>query len=176
MSQPLVQQVLDLNKDLSNLKAELSACDHIAFNRKPHPDKWSTAQIMHHVMLSEALSLKYCQKKLSFNPQLNKAGALASLREVLVRYYLQSPLKFKAPNGLGTSFLPAEDTMENVFNTWHLQRKELENFMAILPKEVSDKQVYKHPVVGRLSFTGMLSFFRAHFIHHHKQITKALHL
>ena len=174
MSQALIDQVHHLNHLLESLQSDLSQVDHASFNRAPKPGKWSAAQITHHVMRSESLSLKYCQKKLSFNPVLKRSGLMSELREAAVRYYLQSPLRFPAPKGLGTDYLPPEDSIEHVFQQWHAQRQQLEEFMRQLPQQYWDKQIYKHPLVGRLSLKGMLSFFQAHFLHHQKQVFKAV--
>ncbi len=175
MMSPVIEKKLGkLDRQLETLFSYLSAFSNQEFNRHPAPDSWSAAQVMHHLMLSEKLSLNYCKKKLSFNPQLKKAGILTILRSNFVQLYLLSPLKFKAPKGVDSTALPESDTIDNVSAQWRSQRKQLHGFFIEVPENILDKQLYKHPVGGRLSLKGMLDFFDTHFQHHLPQIRKAL--
>jgi len=55
-----------------------------------------------------------------------------------------------------------------------MERKDLYEFIDSVSEDYIDKEVYKHPLGGRLSLTGMLEFFDSHFDHHSKQIFRAL--
>jgi hypothetical protein len=163
-----------MNGEMENLINYASGFKHDALNRPPAPDTWSASQVLNHLILSEKYSLAYCEKKLSFNPTLKKAGILSGLKSALVKYYLLSPFKFKAPKGIDTSALPKEDTLDNIHATWITEREKLKNFIANLPDEYIDKEIYKHPFGGRLTINGMMMFFEAHFKNHKKQILRAL--
>ncbi len=176
MLKPILTKLDALDGDLEQLYQTLQAVDQERFNQAPHPDKWSAAQILNHVMRAEELSLKYCQKKLSFQPQLNKAGLGAGFRSALVHYCMKLPFKFEAPPGMGTDSLPATDEVSHVFESWHQHRNNWRTFFKELPEAYLDKEVYKHPVGGRLSWMGMLRFFKSHCDHHRPQIDRALNL
>ena len=170
-----------LEKSISELDAKL---DHLfdilenykeeKLNQSPAQDKWSPTQIMNHLILAEKLSIGYCKKKLSFEPQLSKAGWMASLRSAMIRAYLHSPLKIKAPTFISTPALPKEDTLGNIKKNWREVRQELNSFIQEVPDKYIDKEVYKHPFGGRLSLLGMIKVMHAHFENHQKQLLKAI--
>ena len=174
MRAQLHQDLDQLNVELEALLKNLENYSHEQLNQSPAPNKWSAIQVMHHLMLSEQLSMKYCQKKLSFEPQLKKAGVMADLRAQFVKYYLLSPFKFNAPPMLATPNLPTEDTLPNLAAQYRAQRKTFAAFLAEVSEQYLDKEVYKHPAGGRLSLQGMLDFFDAHFRNHRKQALRAV--
>lgn len=146
--------------------------DHL--NEKPSPESWSALQVCHHLIKTEELSCQYLKKKLSFNPKLNEANMAAAMRLKLLKTYLNTPLKYKAPENIGTPALPVVSTFAEVESSWKAVRKDLRSFVTGLPLEILSKEVYKHPFAGRLSLEGMLIFFEEHMIRHFKQIKKAL--
>lgn len=167
------KKVLDqLDHDLRLLFKELQVYTDDQLNRSPAPDKWSVIQVMHHLMLSEQLSHRYVVKKLSFEPELKKAGIQAKGREWLVRSYLASPLKRKAPPMIARENLPAFASFWDTVKKWKTQRLELRDYLEDLDGNMMDKEIYKHPFAGRLSLPGMLRFFNAHFRRHRRQIEK----
>ncbi|MEO1515220.1 MAG: DinB family protein [Bacteroidota bacterium] len=163
-----------LDKDFAFLLEELKVYSDDQLNRKPSPEQWSVIQVMHHLMLSESLSLKYINKKLSFNPTLKKAGIKARMRLLLLKGYMASPFKAKAPGVISGEQLPEFATFWDTAKRWKQQRQELRQFLSELPKDILNKEVYKHPFAGRMSIDGMLGFFQAHFNRHHKQIQRVL--
>jgi len=176
MLESLLTNLKHLNQDLAQLEQRLEDVDFERFNKAPGPDKWSASQIMHHLMRAEELSLKYCQKKLSFQPQLANAGVVTKVRSLVVHYCMKLPLRFEAPHGMGTEFLPTEDHPHQTFSIWKQHRKNWADFFQELPPEYLQKAVYKHPVGGRLSWVGMLRFFKSHYDHHYPQIERAVQL
>ncbi|MBX2871143.1 MAG: DinB family protein [Saprospiraceae bacterium] len=170
----LITQLQGLDSELNELLKSLSTYSHEALNKNPKEGAWSATQVLHHVKLAEYYSLKYCEKKLSFNPELGKVGWQEHLRGKLVKWYLQAPLKVKAPTIMSGSALPAESELSDIESEWKDQRKHLKKFFEDLPEEHIDKAVYKHPFGGRLSFGGMLAFYQAHFRRHQKQIWRTI--
>jgi hypothetical protein len=165
-------EVLD-NKLLTLLDL-LGKYSNNLLNKAPEIQKWSPSQIMNHLILSEKLSIAYCKKKLSFNPKLKKAGVMSILRTAMIRAYLHSPLKIKAPEYISTPNLPSQDSLENLKQNWELVRRDLKAFILELPEELIDKEIYKHPFGGRISTMGMLKVMDAHFENHQKQIFRAI--
>ena len=163
-----------MNGEMEKLVEYASAFSTEVLNHQPAPEMWSATQVMNHLILSEKYSVAYCEKKLSFKPTLKKAGIMSGLKSALVKYYLLSPFKIKAPKGIGTSALPKKDTLDNIHSTWIKEREKLKNFIVELPDEYVDKEIYKHPFGGRLTIKGMMVFFEAHFKNHKKQILRAL--
>jgi len=125
-------------------------------------------------MLAEASSQKYVEKKLSFNPALKNKGLLNMIRFRLLSLFMRSPIKRKAPDGLGSSTLPEQSSFWETAKQWKAQRESLAQYLENLPAEYASKEIYKHPAAGRLTLTQMVLFFHDHFRRHRKQIRKAL--
>lgn len=135
---------------------------------------WSAIQTMHHLILAEELSLSYVRKKLSFNPALPAPGLGSRLRVFLLWFYLNLPIKFKAPKIVGDENLPGFSSLEETRERWSRVREEWTRFILDMPGDVAGKVVYRHPVVGRLSWAGNLLFFHYHFDRHRRQIERVL--
>lgn len=172
----LERQLTVLDEKLIKLLRDLKVYSEDQLNRKPNENAWSIIQIMHHVMMSENASQKYVKKKLSFNPELKDAGFKASLRELGLMTYLNSPLKRKAPEFISGDNLPAHDTFWKTAQKWKNQRAELKEFLGTIPEDLLKKEVYNHPFVGRITIGGMLRFFEWHFDRHTRQIQKITRL
>ncbi|MEM1324550.1 MAG: DinB family protein [Bacteroidota bacterium] len=169
------KQKLDrLDHSLRELLTELDGYSDATLNRAPKENAWSVFQTMHHLILSERMSLKYIKKKLSFEPKLKKAGIGEKMRSALVNNYLRSPLKRKAPTYISGENLPTDSSFWDVVKTWKTDREALRLYLSELPDDLFDKEIYKHPFGGRLSLDAMLSFFQQHYERHLKQIRRTL--
>ncbi len=167
-------QLKVLDEKLIKLLKTLKVYNEDQLNRKPNENAWSVIQVMHHLMMSEDGSLKYVKKKLSFNPELKNAGVKSAARELFLNTYLNSPLKWKAPEAISGDNLPTHDTFWKTAQKWKNQRIELREYLETIPDELLKKEIYKHPFVGRISITGMLRFFDRHFYRHNKQINRII--
>ncbi len=143
-------------------------------NRKPANGGWSAIQTLHHLILSEDLSLAYVRKKLSFNPVVNKVGLGTYWRSFLLSAYLGSPLKFKAPTVVGDTYLPAFASLADTRTRWEKVRQTWTQFLKDMPDNLLDKQVYKQPFAGRLGWLQTINFFQMHFFRHRKQALRAV--
>ncbi|MDH3244540.1 MAG: DinB family protein [Saprospiraceae bacterium] len=173
MRKQLLKKLDHLDLELDELLTKLTQYDEMDLADKPAPDIWSPLQIMHHLLLSESLSLAYVKKKLSYNPKLAKAGVSSQFRSLALDLALKSPLRFTAANGTEASDLN-ERKFSNLQSDWTTHRADLRIYILDLDDYWMDKEVYKHPYVGRLSFSQMLGFFQTHFRHHRKQINARL--
>jgi hypothetical protein len=174
MKQALDQRLDRLDADLLKLLKELESYDDERLNQSPRDGGWSPLQVLQHLKQSEELSLRYLQKKLSFNPELKGANLLTGLRGWLLRVYLWAPLKFKAPKNVDTTDAPRDLSLKKMADAWLKNRRELRDFLATLPEDIYGKEVYRHPFAGRLTVTGMVDFFEHHFRRHAKQAKRAL--
>ncbi|MEO0723682.1 MAG: DinB family protein [Bacteroidota bacterium] len=174
MRAALQQQLQELDGQLDTLFEDLSQYSHEQLNQQPTPDSWCATQVLNHLLLSEKYSRQYCQKKLSFEPDLDKAGMADSFRTFLVSFYFKLPMKVEAPKNINTDALPRESQLDDLKQQYREQREELAGFLLNVDQQYLDKAVYKHPFAGRLSISGMLHFFDAHFAHHRKQIYRVL--
>lgn len=163
----LEQKLLALEKELSVLSSE-------QLTKVPKPGAWSVLDILHHLKMAESYGHQYSEKKLSFNPTLPNDNWQARFRSGLLNAFNRSSFKIKAPKGVDESFFPKDVAFDQIIMEWKAQRMALQTFLAGLDPEIYTKQVYKHPLGGRLSLYDMLRFFDSHFDRHYKQIQRTL--
>ena len=174
MNKKTTQRLRKLEASLNDLFQELSAYSDETLNTKPAPGKWSALQTMYHLLLAEGYAQRYVAKKLSFNPELKKAGIGDWWRSLLLRFYLHAPFKFKAPAAVAEENLPTDKTLSETQALWLKQRRELVDQLKSYPTELFTKSLYKHPFAGRLTLDDMLMFYQDHFDRHRKQIERTL--
>ena len=81
---------------------------------------------------------------------------------------LKSPFKFKIPSVLAQ---PANDaSIEVLSDSFKQNIIELKGLIGVLGTEKLGKEIFKHPVLGRLSFYQTINFLTAHFDRHHNQL------
>ena len=168
------QQFDKVDLQLSFLLERLEGYTHEELNRRPSPDKWSAMMVLQHLRLGEELSLKYLQKKLSFNPKLKKANFITYLRGFALRHYFKLPLKLKAPDIVSEVNFPEETTFQPFASEWLQLRKDLRAYLGTLDKDLFNCELYKHPIGGKMRLIDMLNFFEVHTRHHEKQILACL--
>lgn len=174
MRKELLKLYRTLEDERDSLFSILKNYNDKTVNKQPGPQQWSAQQVMNHLILSEKYSVGYCQKKLSFNPELKKAGIGSILKAWTVTTYFKLPLKIKAPKGIDTPALPPFESLDDIKSKWEAERGTMKQFIEAVDEQYLDKEIYKHPFAGRLTLYGMMKFFIAHFRHHRKQIRKAL--
>ncbi|MCW5923762.1 MAG: DinB family protein [Saprospiraceae bacterium] len=162
------------NQLINNLFTEMEAHTDAVLNRQPAKGGWSALQTMHHLILSEELSHAYVKKKLSFSPDLERAGLGAHWRGFLLWLSMNVPLKFEAPKAVSKEYLPAQSTLAETRARWQKARADWTDFFAQMPDSLADKALYKHPRAGRMGWLQMMVFFEAHFKRHLKQMRSAI--
>ncbi len=170
----LLKQLEHLDKELEQLFSDLSGHSEASLKTKKDDSQWSPIEILQHLLISERLSLAYCEKKLSFKPNLKKKGFRSMLSAQLVGLALISPFKFKAPKAVAADQFNLELSLEDVKQQWLASRKKLHNFLATVSDDYVDCEIYKHPFGVRLSLGGMLNFFLKHFHRHRRQLQRRL--
>ncbi|MEL7123613.1 MAG: DinB family protein [Bacteroidota bacterium] len=162
------------NSELDDLIEHLKAYSNEQLNHRPAEGVWSVIDVMHHLMRAEMLSHNYVKKKLSYGGTFKKAGLATSWRLFVLNTYLRLPIKFKAPELVSQVHFPEKSDFNEVQGKWRTQRKSLLAFLEELPEEIFDKEIYKHPLAGRVTLGGMVDFFIAHFQRHRKQIYRTI--
>ena len=172
MSPSFVQKIDQLDNALDGLFARLTASSDKTLNESPGENEWSVLQTLQHVKMAEELSLKYVQKKLSYNPKLKRAGLQTQLRRVAMHLFFAAPFKIKAPKAISGEALATDASLKNIISDWKDQRARLRVYMESLPDELYKMEIYKHPFAGRLDLAGMFAFYQSHFNRHQKQILR----
>jgi hypothetical protein len=170
----LLAKIAVLDEELESLFDALKSYSQDQMDTKQAPGVWSPSEVLQHILLSETLSLAYCKKKLSFEPELKKANIISWFNARLINWSLISPFKFKAPKEVSSSQLNTNESFEDFVARYKLCRKELALFVAEVPEKYIDREVYKHPLGMRMSINGMLDFYKNHFRRHRKQLLARL--
>ena len=157
------KQLQKLDVELTELLKVLKDYSERALNKRPAENKWSVLQVMNHLILVEGYGKAYVEKKLSFNPELKKAGMAGSLRKFMMNASIKIPFKINAPAPVSGDNLPEESGFWETAKKWKQQREELRVFLENLPAEHFNKELYKHPLAGKMSLYGLMDFNVAHF-------------
>ncbi len=164
----------NLDQKLILLLRDLQHYSDAKLNEQPNENAWSVLQIMQHLMKAEEGGILYIKKKLSFNPELEKAGVLSNMRAMALNMSMSSPIKIKAPEGVSGEALLTNLTFWDVAKQWKQQRQEMKAYLESLPSELYGMDVYKHPLTGKMTLSNMLSFFNKHVDRHTSQIRRTL--
>ena len=169
---PAVQKKLDqMDRLLNDVIGKINNSDDQMIHRKPATGKWSAAQVLYHLRLSEEASLGYLRKKIPEINTLQNTGLKNRYRSFLLRMFLLSPLKFKAPPAV--SEIPDRPDLEELTSAYLSIRSELREIMSKITESDAGKANMKHPRIGPINAYQTMDFLEAHFIHHENQI-KAL--
>lgn len=163
-----------LDQKLALLLRDLKTYSDNKLNEQPSDTEWSVLQIMQHVMKAEEGAISYVKKKLSFEPELVDANMMSSFRSIFLNMALTSPFKIKAPEKISGASLLTNQTFWEIAKQWKTQRGELVNYLESLPEEYFKKDLYKHPLSGKMTLSSMLSFFNKHVDRHTRQIRRTL--
>lgn len=164
----------NLDRKLTLLLRDLKLYSDAKLNEQPSPSEWSVLQIMQHLMQAESGAVGYVKKKLSHEPALVNANVMSSFRSLFLNMALTSPIKIKAPDQIGGETLLTNLTFWEVAKQWKVQRNELEMYLESLPEDYFTKDLYKHPLSGKMTLSNMLSFFNKHVNRHTRQIKRTL--
>jgi hypothetical protein len=145
----------------------LTAYPESALHASPGAGKWTMLQILEHLCRSEELSLQYLRKKLSSGTSgLQRSGPGAWFRGWLISWYLEVPVKFKAPKMVDVSHDPGAPDLASARARWEKIMADWLLFLDQQPEEVFDFAVYKHPLGGRIGWMATIRFFTQHTRRH----------
>ncbi len=169
--QKLVNRIETQRSSVLNLVRTLTAEQ---FNQAPAPGKWSTAEVLSHIIAAERLSLAYIQKKMQGIDKAAVSGPWEEVKITLLRISQRLPgLKFKAPRRVveNTAFYHDFASIET---EWEKARNELRGLLDQFPQHGLNRLIYKHPAAGYLNIRHALIFFHEHLHHHLPQLKKLL--
>ena len=174
MDSSLLPKFKSIEESLDQLVAELSKYPAEVLAKKPAPNAWSVLEILQHLMIAERGSFTYVKKKTSYPDTLKKAGFADHFRKMQLYLFLHVPIKIKAPAVVNENQFDPDISFEKLIAEWRALRKELKEFLDHVPNDWLGKLTYRHTVAGRMTFDGMLLFFRDHLVRHKKQIERTL--
>lgn len=168
--------IQDAFERLETTRAEvlrlLEGHDHDVLNRTRGDGGWSALQVLHHVVAAEGATLAYIKKKMQAGTAIPRAGLRSRLRLLALRLALASPLRFRAP--AATASVPPEIDAEKLRADWESGRGAWRALLTAFPEDLVARQVFRHPLVGRMGLSDTLGFMRSHLDHHARQVERAL--
>jgi len=139
----------------------------------PAPGKWSAAQVVHHLLISETGINQYIEKKLRNSEELQKAGFSHFLKSRLLRVLLRLPgFKFKAPARLKELTPDQVPPLAQLHEEWDGVRRHLEQILNEYPDKLLSHAIFKHPRSGMLTIYQTLDFMVDHILHHQRQVER----
>ncbi len=163
-----------LQKKMIDLLEEVKDQPDSVLNTPPDNGGWSVLQVMYHMVLVEEHSMMYVKKKLSFGKEIPDAGFKGYFRGIYLRNVFKIPFKIEAPIAVNESNMPEEIRFWEVLKKWKDSRAELEDFLNNVPDDLLKAELFKHPLVGKMTLKNMLYFFELHFKRHRKQLNKVM--
>lgn len=154
------------------LLAKMSNYSDEKLNQKPAPNSWSAVQTAYHLISAESFSVSYLQKKLQAKNDIKRAGIAHTLRSLLLKIVFLLPIKIKAPKIVEQ--VPDFKSFAEIKNDWDKTRKEMGDLLETLTDEDVKRELFKHPLAGKLNILQMLAFINDHLMRHVKQIEKCL--
>ena len=160
-----------INKDLEGLFGKLSVYTDEDLNKKMNKNKWSIAENLYHLWLTEFITIKYIKKKTNYPEYLINVSFVSKLRMKLLEIIFFLGIKMKAPK-ITYDSMPQNIEIKKLRETWLKSRKSFEELVNSLDKEILGKGILRHPIVGRINLDMTLKFINMHFQHHRKIIIK----
>ncbi|OWY24044.1 DinB family protein [Sphingobacteriales bacterium UPWRP_1] len=158
-----------LEKQLDDLLQTVKPLSSEQQNFKPDAHTWSILQVFRHMMQSEGQIIKYLQKKILGVATTRKASIRAFFRSALLNLAMRLPIKYKVPNVIMVDFEEKYD-FGQLSADWKLLRKEIRDFLENIDEQTSQKEIFRHPVVGRMSLLQGLTFMQEHLERHTRQV------
>ena len=116
--------------------------------------------------------IKRENKKISQPELIPVAGFKSTLRYLLIKFVLNSPIKVKAPKGVDN--VPEVTTIEQIKQGVNKNLQALEEFINRYPVELNQKAIFKHPLAGRINLYQTIQFLNDHLMHHDRQIRQII--
>ncbi|MBE5106693.1 DinB family protein [Bacillus thuringiensis] len=150
-------------KTRNQLFGEIILLGDAQFNRKPDKDKWSIAQVCHHLVLLDERVIKV------ISSGLKKMDSTLKGRREIHSILQDRAIKFTAPEMIEPSLEPFE--VQQMIDLLNESRKELMRFLSTIEDEsVLAKKSVMHPALGELLLNQWIELIYLHEQRHIEQI------
>lgn len=166
------QRYKELEQKREQLFKDLKAYSDETINRLPDSNSWSVAEVIGHLMSAERATLSYLKKKTLDTSRSKNAGLSNKLKYNLLKMLFSVPLKFKAPKV--TTPIAKYSLLLEMDIEWAAIRRDTNAIIAKLDEKDFKKELWLHPVSGKMNLLQMVNFTHIHFDRHKKQIEKTL--
>lgn len=164
----LLQQQQRLDDALSGLFAKIEHISDEDKNVKPASDKWSINQVLSHLFQSEKGTYGYITYKIKTRENIKPAGIWSWIRITGLKIAHSLPIKYKAPKV--TANVPETLDFQALKKEWLLLRENYRELAATFPEELLGKNIFNHPILGRLHIEHAFEFLINHMHRHYRQL------
>ena len=168
----LLQQVRDIDKVHNDFLDRVRHLSHEQFNKKPGADQWSLGQALYHIWFASHFTHGFMDKRLKENKVVQPTSLKTAFRTLILQIALAAPIKFKAPKAVQA--VPDEITFADLENSFKKTHANLERLAGGFPKELENKEIFKHPRIGYINASQTFTFLKSHAMHHQPQIENLL--
>ena len=158
-----------INAQLDEVIERAGKYSHQQLNFKPSKSEWSIMQVFQHMIMAETNTNIYLRKKILGGNQLEEAGIWTNIKTALLRGFMYTPLKFKAPPGVDVK-MDEEHDFEELVKEWRHQRNEIISFLSVLDDSMANKILFKHGIGIKMNLEQMLQWMFVHLDRHSSQI------
>lgn len=164
-----------MNEKLAGIwrQLEINKADASAMIKEHHAKEvssgWSPKQALEHILQSEAGVLSYYKKKTQAPAvELPLADEDNHMRSRRLNNRLKSTERYSRPAIMQDP--TGDKSVEDYLTYWDDLRNDWSSFLEALPEEYYKRQIYKHPLAGRLTLPQTLEFLTNHIAHHFRQL------
>jgi len=153
----------NLHETRNNLVKEITLLSDAQFNSKPSMNKWSIAQVCHHLVLVEEASIK------AIAWGLKETDSAPKERKNVHTILLNRTKKIKAPKIVEPDVKPFE--VQQIIDLLNESRKKLVTFLSTIEdKSILAKKSVMHPALGELPLDQWIEQIYLHEQRHIEQI------
>lgn len=174
MKKEFTKRYSDLETMRKTLFNDLKKYSDEVINTKPEPNKWSVVEVLLHLIAAEEATLSYLQKKTMDTSIAKKSGLNSKIKYMLLQVAFNIPAKYKAPSV--TKPKASKATLHELDEKWAKIRSETMAILEKLKDEDFSKELWLHPVTGKMSLMQMVDFLTMHFQRHQLQVVNTLKL
>ncbi len=146
-----------------NLFEEITMLNDAQFNNNPGKNKWSIAQVCHHLVLLDKVVIKV------ISSGLKKIDSTLKERREIHSILQDRAIKFAAPEMIEPSLERFE--VQQMVNLLNESRKELMRFLSTIEDEsILTKKSVMHPALGELLLDQWIELIYLHEQRHIEQI------
>lgn len=161
-----------MESERQQLFAELSKYPQDVLEKKPAADVWSVTEVIYHLVVAERGALSYLNKKLEVGG-FEKASFQAGLKQKFLNFMISLPVKYRAPKVVA---LPKETSVSyaEAVAEWNSIRENMKSAYEKLDDDFCGRELFKHPMAGKMNIVQGLKFMRQHMNRHIGQIERIL--
>jgi hypothetical protein len=104
---------------------------------------------------------------------VGRAGVKAFFRSFILNAAMRLPLKLKVPNAIQVQ-LEEQYAFETLVADWKAVREQIGEFLQGIDETNAKKEIFRHPVVGRMSIVQGLQFMKEHVARHKRQVERIM--